>query len=106
MTETVRKAAHPGALGCPRWCTVDHAASDATGTAAAMRQEVRFHLGEKIIVDSGYKPVTVQPCLTDGGYGVERSVCVDGAVGHPFSQEGARRFALALLDALDQLEAQ
>jgi hypothetical protein len=70
-----------------------------------VRQEVRFHFGEKIIVDSGYELVTVQSCLTDGAYGVERSLYVDGAVGHPFTQDGARRFALALLDALDQLKA-
>jgi hypothetical protein len=101
MTRTAEGTAQPIAEGCPSWCIVDHAAEEAA--SVARDREARFHLGASITVDGGYEQlVTVQPRLINGG---DVSLCIDGAVGNRFTLEGARRFAVALLEALDQVGA-
>jgi hypothetical protein len=100
MTGTVDEIAQPRAEGCPSWCTLDHAAEEAA--SVSRNGEVRFHLGGKIMVDGGYGLVTVQPRLIDGG---DVSLYIDGAVGNRFTLEGARGFAVALLEALDDVGA-
>jgi hypothetical protein len=101
MTRTAEGTAQPIAEGCPSWCIVDHAAEESPSVAG--NREGWFHLGRKITVDGGHgHVVTVQLRLIDGG---DVSLYIDGAIGNRFTWDGARRFAVAVLEALDQVGA-